>query len=69
LLLMWGEGGLAAEFDAFGLRIGPSPRRALGAASAFELCRDAKHDKDKLGKIGRRIDNRLGNRTQACAGT
>jgi hypothetical protein len=33
-LLMWGEGGLAPEFDALGFRIGPAPRRALGDAAA-----------------------------------
>ncbi|SRR6266446_4718156 len=44
---MRGEGGLAAEFDALGFRIGPAPRRALGDASAFELRRDAKHGENK----------------------
>jgi hypothetical protein len=68
LLLMWGEGGLAAEFDAFGLGVGPAPRRALGDAAAFELRGNAKHGKNKLGEIGRGIDNRLGNRTQARPG-
>jgi DNA invertase Pin-like site-specific DNA recombinase len=36
--------------------------------SAFELGRYAKHGKEKFGKIGRRVDNRLGNRTQARTG-
>jgi hypothetical protein len=62
---MWGQDVLAAEFDALGFRIDPAPRRALGDAAAFKLRCDAEHGKDKLGKIGRCIDNRLGNRTQA----
>jgi hypothetical protein len=62
---MRGEFRLATEFDAFGFGVGPAPRRALGDAAAFALRRDAK---GKLGKIGRGIDNRLGNRTQARAG-
>jgi hypothetical protein len=65
---MRGECRFTAEFDALRLGIGPAPRRALGYTPAFELRRDAKHGKDKLGKIGRGIDNRLGNRTQARAG-
>jgi hypothetical protein len=59
---------LAAEFDAFGSRIGPAPRSAFENAAAFEVRRDAKHGKDKFGKIGRGIDNRLGNRAQARSG-
>jgi hypothetical protein len=31
---LWGEGGLAAEFDALCFRISPASRRALGNASA-----------------------------------
>src|ERR1700730_15516176 len=50
LLLMWGEGGLAPEFDAFGFRIGPAPCRALRDAAAVELRGNAKHRKDKLGE-------------------
>ena len=65
---MWGEGRLAPEVDAFGSRIGPAARGAFEDAATFELRRDAKQGKDKLGKIRRGIDNRLGNRTQACAG-
>ena len=57
---MWGEGRLTPEFDAFGFRIGPAPRRALGDAAAFELRRNAKHGKDKLGEIARGIKHRLG---------
>jgi hypothetical protein len=67
-LLVRGEGWLAAEFDALGFGAGPTPRRALGNATAFELGRDAKHGKDELGEIGRGINNRFGNRTQAGAG-
>ena len=62
---MWGEGGLASEFDAFGFRIGPAPCRALGDAAAFEFRGNAKHGKDKLGEIARGIKHRLGNRPQA----
>jgi len=65
---MWGEGRLTPEFDAFGFRIGPAPRRALGDAAAFELRRNAKHGKDKLGEIARGIKHRLGQRTQARPG-
>jgi pimeloyl-ACP methyl ester carboxylesterase len=65
---MRGEFRLAAEPHALGLCVGTAARAALGDASAFQLGGDAKHGKNKLGKIGRRIDNRLGNRTQARAG-
>jgi len=63
-----GERRLAAEFDALHLGVGPAARRAFENPAALELGRDAKHGKDKLGKIRGRIDNRLGNRTQARAG-
>ena len=59
-LLVRSQCRLASEFDALGFGAGPAPRRALDDASAFQLRRDAKHGKDKLGKIGRGIDNRLG---------
>ena len=59
------RGGLAAEFDAFGFRIGPATRRALGDAAAFKFRGYAKHGKDKLGEIARGIKHRLGNRPQA----
>jgi hypothetical protein len=68
LLLMWGEGVLATEFDAFGLGVGPTARGALGDAAAFEFRGNAKHGKDKLGKIARGIKHRLGQRTQASPG-
>jgi hypothetical protein len=68
LLLVRGEGRLAAEFDALRLGVGSAARRAFENASAFELRRDAQHGKDKLGKIRGRIDNRLCNRTQAGPG-
>jgi hypothetical protein len=42
--------------------------RALDDATAFKFRGNAKHGKDKLGKIGRRIEDRLGNRTQARPG-
>ena len=59
LLLMWGEGRLAPEVDAFGSRIGPAARGAFEDAATFELRRDAKQGKDKLGKIRRGIDSRF----------
>jgi len=65
---MWGEGVLATEFDAFGLGVGPTARGALGDAAAFEFRGNAKHGKDKLGKIARGIKHRLGQRTQASPG-
>jgi hypothetical protein len=68
LLLMWGESVLTTEFDALGFRTGPASCRALGDAAAFKFRGNAKHGKDKLGEIGRGIDNRLGNRTQARPG-
>jgi hypothetical protein len=67
-LLMRGEFRLAAESHALRLRAGTAARGAFGDAAAFELRRNPKHGKDKFGKIGRRIDNWLGNRTQARAG-
>jgi hypothetical protein len=68
LLLMWGEGGLPAEFDAFGFRIGPASRCPLRDAAALKFRGNAEHRKDKLSKIGCGIDNRLGNLTQARPG-
>jgi len=56
--------GLRPNFHAFGPRVGTAAREA----TALELRGDAKHGEDKLGAIGRGIDNRLGNRTQARAG-
>jgi hypothetical protein len=44
------------------------PRCALGDTAAFELRGDAKHGKDKLGKIRGCIDNWFGKRTQARPG-
>jgi hypothetical protein len=66
-LLMRGEFWLAVEFDTLCLGVGPAPRGAFENAAAFELGGDAKHGEHKLGKIGRGIDNRLGNRTRARA--
>src|SRR5438128_4769907 len=63
-LLVWGEGGLAAEFDTLGLRIGTAARGALCNAPAFQRGSDAKHSEDEFGKVRGRIDNRLGKRTQ-----
>ena len=40
-LLVWGERRLAPEFAVLRFGVGPAPRRALGGASAFELCRNA----------------------------
>jgi hypothetical protein len=65
---MWGEGGLASEFDAFGFRIGPAPCRALGDAAAFKFRGNAKHGKDKFAEIARGIKHRIGNRPQARPG-
>src|SRR5882724_5212250 len=67
-LLVRSERRLAAEFHALRPWLWRRPGPALGDTAAFELRGDAKHGKDKLGKIGRGIDNRLGNRTQARAG-
>ena len=39
LLLVRGEGRLAAEFDALRLGVGPAARRAFEDAPAFELRR------------------------------
>jgi hypothetical protein len=44
-------------------------RRRVRECGAFELRRSAQHGKDKLGKVRGRIDNRLGNRTQARSGS
>jgi hypothetical protein len=49
-------------------RVGSAARCSLGNVATFELRGDAKHGKDKLGKIGSRIDDRLGKRTQSRAG-
>ena len=59
---------LAPEFHALGFRIGAASRRALLDASAFELRGDAKHGENQFRKIGRGIDDRLGQRTQAGPG-
>jgi hypothetical protein len=44
------------------------PETLISAAPGPQAPTCAKHGKDKLGKIRGRIDNRLGNRTQARAG-
>src|SRR5277367_2188638 len=60
LLLVRGEGGLAPEFDALGLRVGAAPCGAVEDTAAFELRGNAKDRKNDLGKIGRGIEKRLG---------
>ena len=51
VLLVRGESGLAAEFDAFGLGVGPAPRAAFQDAAALQLRGNAENRKDDLGKI------------------
>jgi hypothetical protein len=68
LLLMGREFRLPAEFDALFPGVGPAARSALDDASAIQLAGDTQHGKHKLGKVRGCIDNRLGNRAQACAG-
>jgi hypothetical protein len=58
---------LAPEFHSIGFRIGAASRRALLDASAFELRGNAKHGQHQFRKVGSRIDDRLGQRTQASA--
>ena len=62
---------------SFGLRPNFTPLAfasacpALGAlldAAAFQLRGNAKHGKDKLGKVRGGVNDRLGNRAQARAG-
>src|SRR5271156_4388223 len=68
LLLVRGESGLAAEFDALSLRVSAAPCGAVEDAAAFELRGNAKDRKNDLGKIGRGIEERLGQRTDARPG-
>ena len=60
LLLVGGKLRLAAEFDAVGFGVGPAARGALQNVAAFELRCHAKDRKNDLGKIGRGIEKRFG---------
>src|SRR5271156_3352804 len=68
LLLVRGESGLAPEFDAPGLGVGAAPCGAVEDTAAFELRGNAKDRKNDLGKIRGRIEERLGQRTDASPG-
>src|ERR1700737_3069704 len=60
LLLVRGEGRLAADFDAPFLGVGPAARGAFEDAAAFELRRNAEDGEDDLGEVGSGIEERLG---------
>jgi hypothetical protein len=57
---MRGEFRLAAESHALRLRVGAASCRAFLDAAIFELRGNAKDRKNDLGKIGGRIEERLG---------
>jgi hypothetical protein len=59
-LLVRGEDRLAAELDAFVLGVGPTARGAFEDLVSFELLRNAEYGENDLGKIGRGIEERLG---------
>ena len=67
-LLVRGEGGLAAEFDAVGLGVGTAARGTLQNATAFELRRNAKDGEDDLREVGCGIEERLGQRADTGPG-
>jgi hypothetical protein len=67
-LLMWREDRLTAELDAVGLGVGPAARRAFENAAALQPRRHAEDRKDDLGKIGRGVEERLGQRTDTGSG-
>lgn len=58
---------LAPELHTLRLCVGSSARGALLDAAALQFRGDAKHGKDKLGEVGSRIDDGLGERAQARA--
>ena len=68
LALMLGEFRLAPEFHPAILRIGTAKRRALLDASSLKLGGHAKHGKHELGKVGRGVHDRLGDRAKASTG-
>jgi hypothetical protein len=67
-LLVRGESGLAAKFDALGFGVGPASGGAFEDTAAFQLRGDAENRKDDLGKVRGCIEKRLGNRTDARPG-
>jgi hypothetical protein len=48
--------------------VSAAQRRAFHNATAFQLGSNPEHDKHQFGKVGRGIDDRLGQRSQAPSG-